>query len=171
MAAWFDGCIGAVYWTISDGVAEPSVINAPNSCAIPRPRPRCSASPNETAKIGRLRGARTEARRYNMRRRRSERDTANGNARGGALPLSARRTDFIPKLWISTAASRARAPGSMRRFTCRHFRRGLRPRRCVRVSTLPNIWLRSRSGVASFTAELPKRGVEVRPLPDWAFWI
>ena len=32
-------------------------------------------------------------------------------------------------------------------------------------------WLRSRSGVASFTAELPKGGVEVRPLPDWALWI
>ena len=34
-----------------------------------------------------------------------------------------------------------------------------------------HLGLRSRSGVASFTAELPKGGVEVRPLPDWAFWI
>ena len=31
--------------------------------------------------------------------------------------------------------------------------------------------LRSRSSVTNFTAELPKGGVEVRPLPDWAFWI
>ena len=31
--------------------------------------------------------------------------------------------------------------------------------------------LRSRSCVSSFTTELPKGGVEVRPLPGWAFSI